>query len=203
MNEPIPLSLHEQRKATRPMRWWYESLADFMIAHPSATQSEIAKHFGRNDSTISLIIHSDAFRAYYRQRRNEFAQQLDDEVRGKLFKVAGTSLDNLLLALEKKKDAVPIESLHRTTDMALKNLGYGASPSNSTVVNSPTVVNVAVSVADLEAAREALRRNQLARPAPPLVDAEGPPLDEGASWGAAETSTVPPPSPPPPREPEE
>ena len=78
--------------------------------------------------------------------------------------------------------------LHRTTDMALKNLGYGADK-NPTVNNlGPTVVNVAVSVADLEAAREALRRNQQAHPTPPpLIDADGDAARHPRSWRGRET----------------
>lgn len=191
MNDPIPmsthaaspgLSTHEQRKATRPLRWWYEMLADRMIAEPQASQSELATHFGRTESTISLIINSDAFKAYYRQRRAEFTEKLDDAIRSKLFKVADTSLDNLLSSLEKKRDSVPIEMLHRTTDMALKNLGYGAQPAaNTNVIVAPNV-NVAVSVEDLQAAREALRRNQTAIPSPPpLIDVGDVPPDDDPS----------------------
>lgn len=165
MNEPIPIE-------TGRWRWWYESLADYMIAHPEARQGEMARHFQRTESTISLILNSDTFKAFYRKRRDEHAAKLDEGVRAKLFRVADSSLDNLLLSLEKKKDSVPIDILHRTTDMALKNLGYGTQPAaGSGPGNINTVVNVAVSLEDLQAAREALRRNQMTQPSPPLIDA--------------------------------
>lgn len=143
------------------MRWWYESLADYMIANPTSTQNEIAAYFGRNPATISLVINTDAFKAYFRQRRAQHEAGLDSEVRGKLFKVANKSLDFMLDSLEKKRDSIPLEILHRTTDTALKSLGYGAPAPQGTTVNvaAPTV-NVAVSVEDLEAARTALRRQQ-------------------------------------------
>jgi hypothetical protein len=162
------------------MRWWYESLADYMITNPSATQNEIAAHFGRHPATISTILSTDAFKAYYRQRRNQHTENLDHSVRQKLFKIADASLDHMLTALEKKRDSVPLDMLQRTSDMALKNLGYGAAPQASTTVNvntAPTSVNVAVSLDDLERARAALRRNQ---ESPPLtIDHEAPPLGAG------------------------
>jgi hypothetical protein len=157
-------SVHEFNKANRKMRWWYESLADYMIAHPQATQNEIGLHFGRTPTTISTIIHTDAFKAYYRQRRANYTEQLDAGVRDKLFKLADKSLDQMLATLEKKRDTIPLESLQRASDMALKNLGYGiAAPASTTVnVNTAPTVSVAVSLDDLTRAREALRRNQLA-----------------------------------------
>jgi hypothetical protein len=156
-------SIHEFRKSTRKMRWWYESLADFMVAHPSATQNDIAAHFGRAPATISTIINTDAFKAYYRQRRNVHAEKLDETVRDKLFKVSDKSLDYMLEVLDKKRDTIPLEMLQRITDSSLKNLGYGATPPGAGVtvnVGQPSTVHVAVSLDDLEVARAALRRNQ-------------------------------------------
>jgi hypothetical protein len=150
---------------TRRLRWWHESLADYILANPTATHAEIGKHFGRTDSTITIIVNTDAFKAYFRQRRTQYEEDLDAEVRGKLYKVASNSLDHMLDVLEKKRDSLPLEMLNRTAESALKNLGYGApAPVGTTVnVNTPQTVNVAVSVEDLEAARSALRRNQQAK----------------------------------------
>jgi hypothetical protein len=164
-------SIHDFRKATRKMQWWYEALADHMIAHPTISQNELAAHFGRSPVTISTVVNTDSFKAYFRQRRSQHAEALDSTVRAKLFQLADKSLDQMLATLEKKRDSVPMESLQRASDMALKNLGYGAgAPGAGVTVNvgnpAPPTVNVAVSLDDLERAREALRRNQLAAPAP-------------------------------------
>jgi len=155
---------HEYRKTTRKMRWWYESLADFMVANPRATQNEIAQHFGRGVSTISTIVNTDAFKAYFRQRRDQHVAILDASVRDKLLNVADKSLELMLEHMEKKRDTIPLEVLQRATESTLKSLGYGASaPTPATVVNvnHNAVIPVAVSVNDLEAAREALRRSQM------------------------------------------
>jgi len=164
-------SIHEFRKTTRKMRNWYEALADYMIVHPTATQDEMARHFGRAVATISTVVNTDAFKMYFNKRRTQHADSLDATVRQKLFKLADASLDHMLSALEKKRDTVPLETLQRTSDMALKNLGYGVTPPSGVNVNvntQPATVNVAVSVEDLEKAREALRRNQMA----PAIEAE-------------------------------
>jgi len=147
------------------MRWWYEALADHMIANPGDTQNEIAAHFGRAVSTISTIVHTDAFKAYFRIRRNAHAERLDAGIRHKMFEVADKSFDLILDKLEKKRDTIPIETLQRTVDSTLKSLGYGLAPAGPTVnVNTGggnAVVAVPVSLDDLEAARAALRRNQM------------------------------------------
>lgn len=155
-------SIHEYRKATRKMRWWYEALADFMIANPNATQNDVAAHFGRAVSTISTIVNTDAFTAYFRKRRDNHAEVLDTAVRSKLLKVADLSLDVMIDKLDKKRDTIPLDMLQRTTSETLKSLGYGVEKGPSTVINNaPQYVAVPIGVADLEAAREALRQSQM------------------------------------------
>jgi len=150
-------------------RWWHEALADFILTNPTASQKDMAAHFGKSVGTINFIVNTDSFKAYYRQRRAAFEESLDSNIRNKLMKLADSSIDQMLATLEKKRDSVPMEILHRTSDMALRNLGYGAPPAPQTIINNqPSHVNVAVSVEDLERAREALRRQQLG----PVVDVE-------------------------------
>lgn len=179
-------SLHEHRKATRKMRWWYEALADYMMANPNATQNEIAAHFKRATSTISTIINTDAFKAYMSQRRREHVSVLDASVRDKMLKVADKSMELILEQLEVKRTSIPIDTLQRTVDSTLKSLGYGvAAPGVNVNVNSGggnTLVAVAVGVDDLERARTALRQSQQnaalgprresSTASPPLVDGE-------------------------------
>jgi CHAD domain len=182
-------SIHDFRKATRKMRSWYESLADYMIVHPTISNAELARHFGRAESTISTVVNTDSFKMYFRNRRAQHESTLDATVRQKLFKIADASLDHMLAALEKKRDNVPLETLQRTSDMALKNLGYGAAAPSGVTVNvdqrAPQTVNVAVSLDDLERAREALRRNQLAPP----IEVEYTEVESPALGGSAMTSS--------------
>lgn len=179
---PAPKS-YDEIKSTRKMRWWYEHLADVMIAHPEWRQNDLAAHFNRSPGTISTIINSDAFKAYLSRRRREYEQSLDQEVRGKLLNVANKGLDFLLDNLEKKRDAVTIPVLQDVIDKSLKNLGYGQTNSPQPAVNvnianqqNPSVVPVAVGLADLEQARAALRASQTPSPAPvidqPVVEVE-------------------------------
>lgn len=182
MNAPARVSEWERLKATRKPRWWHETLADYILAHPTATHEELALFVGRTPATISLIVNTDAFKAYFRKRRQQHSEALDAEVRGKLYKIANTSLDHMLSAIDKKRDTIPLEMLHRTVDTTLKSLGYGApSPQGTTSVTVAPTVNVAVSVEDLEAARAALRQSQQTIDVTPSQVVEHEPRAEGAA----------------------
>lgn len=161
------------------MRWWYESLADVMVANPRWTQNELAAHFGKTAPTISTIVNTDAFKAYFRQRRDQHAETLDAGVRNKMFNVVDKSLELILESLEKKRDTIPLDMLQRTAESTLKSLGYGAEPRGPSVSvnvqqndNRQVVVPVAVSIEDLEAARTALRANQMRGVSPPPLQIE-------------------------------
>lgn len=160
---------YDEVKATRKMRWWYEALADYMVAHPQARQNDIALHFGRSASTISLIINSDAFQAYLRKRRADYVEALDTTVRDKMLNVASQSFDLILERFEKKRDTIPLETIHKSAELAMKGLGMGVEKSGPAVVvnqQNAQPIAVAVSLDDLQAAQQALRAAQAA----PLIE---------------------------------
>lgn len=179
-----PSKSYAEIKATRKMRWWYESLADLMIANPKMTQAELASHFGRTTVTISIITNTDAFKAYMRQRRNELQISLDQDVRSKLLRLTGDTLDVMIDKIDKKKDTLPIAELNRTAEMALKALGYTSDKPSVVVNNAPTqqtTVVVPVSLDDLQAAQAALRASQRQ---PTYVDVTPEPVREARQEGS-------------------
>ena len=175
---PAPRTYSEV-KANKKMRWWYEHLADFMIAHPEHTQTSIAKHFNRHTSTISTIINSDSFQAYLRARRAKYVETLDSSVRNKMMQVADKGFDLILDRFDKKRDSIPLETLTKTLEVVTKAAGMAPSGGGTTVnVNAPhssTVVPVAVSLADLQQAQIALRnaqQNPYVEPPPPAIEGD-------------------------------
>ena len=170
---PAPPKSHSEIKATRRMRWWYEQLADYMMAHPQARQNDIATYFGRSASTISVIINSDAFQNYLRSRRANHTAALDQSVRTKMLDVADKGFDLILDRFEKKKDSIPLDMLVKTTEMVLKASQPQSGPSTVVHVGTPQPnVTVAVGLDDLMAAREALRNAQRMTPLPEPVEGE-------------------------------
>jgi hypothetical protein len=165
------------------MLWYYTAIIDWMIANPGRPLSECAKYVGRTQTTLSIIINSDMFKAALAQRKAEFQAQHDFSLIEKTTKVAHASLDAILTTLEKKKDAVPLDRLQQISDSALGRLGYGAKPLTQAVqvnnFNGPSQVFAPVSSNDLAEARMALRQFQESKsreaPAPATIAPD--PLD--------------------------
>lgn len=150
----------------RKMLWYYSAIIDWMIANPGRPLSECAAHVGKAQTTLSIIINSDMFKAALAQRKAEFQARHDFGLIEKTTRIAHASLDAILTTLDKKKDAVPLEMLNTISESALGRLGYSAKPLTApggvTVnVNAPQQqVVLPVSGQDLAEARMALRQVQ-------------------------------------------
>lgn len=159
------------------MLWYYDSIIDWMLANPGRPLSECAKYIGRTQTTLSIIINSDIFKAHLAARKSRFQAQHDLGIIQKNTQIANAGLDAILAAVEKKKDAIPLETLQEVTGSALDRLGYGTKPqSGGITVNATgnTQVVLPVSSDDLNEARNALRAAQQQRsyvpPTSPTVD---------------------------------
>lgn len=174
---PVPTKSYAEVKATKKMRWWYEALADFMMANPAAKQNDIAAFFKKSPATISTIINSDAFQAYLAKRRGQYVQTLEGQVQEKMLNVASKGFDLILQRFEQKQTNIPLETLTKTLELATRASVRTSQPSggNTVVVNPPgqtTLIPVAVGLEDLQAARQALRNAQSMPKLPEPVDAE-------------------------------
>lgn len=163
-------------------RWWYHAIADLMISNPELKQHEIAAQLKKNPNTISMIVRTDAFRDVLAKRRQEWEARLDQGLRNRLAKVASSSLDLLIDAIDKKRDSIPIARVQEISMSALDRLGFSPDrgPQVSVQTNvQPGTVQVAVSVDALAEAREAIRIAQQKRLETPEPAAG--PLIEGAA----------------------
>lgn len=159
----------DEVKTGRKMRWWYEALADWMLANPGAKLKDMAAQFNRRPSTISIILATDAFKAYYEKRRAEFNSDLHQRIIAKQHGIVEASMDAMLMALEKKKDTVPLDLLNDIVKTGMENVGLAQRGSAPVQVNVQTNVPVTVSVADLEEARMAIRQVEQQRLSQPEV----------------------------------
>lgn len=158
---------YQQRPASAPegrWRWWYASIADWMLRNPDGTQEDCARHFGKHPNTISRIVTSDTFRAYLAQRRREWQSDHDARITQRLGDVALKSMDNILDQLDKKRDTLKLDILTELMGSSLEALGFGkpAAPTVqvTTQIDASTqqvVLPGSVSTAALEEARAALR----------------------------------------------
>lgn len=156
--------------------FWYDSIIDDMFAYPGTTYKETAARLGKSPGTIGMIVRSDLFKARYAQRRDQFNEDLDHRLIGKLAKVAELSLDLSLEKMEKTRTAIPLPLLHEITTSSLEKLGYGAATKNPSVQvnvqNNNANVAAPVSASALESARATLRTIEQSRVATPLPRAD-------------------------------
>lgn len=175
---PLPSRSVEQNSR---WRWWYVSIADIMIRHPSATDAEIASFLNRHPGTITSIKNSDAFKVYFSQRQADFAKTHDTSITNKLTEVAEKGLDIILQVLEKKQDKLSFGELMSVTTAALNRVGH-PEVTKTTGAGGPSVqVNVGnqqvvapISREELERSRDLMRASQRAK----ILEAQ--PLQPGA-----------------------
>lgn len=191
LHKPSRPNSHSPSKAM----YWYDAIIDDMFANPGTTQKATAERLGRSAVTIGYIVNSDLFKARYAQRRDQFNEDLDTRLIGKLAKVAELSLDLTMESLEKKRTAVPLPLLHEVADKALNRLGYGPKPSGGAAVavtvnnaNGPQQVIAPVSAEALAAARSTLRTIEEGREATARSIAARPILENSSALveGASE-----------------
>ena len=118
--------------------WWYERLADSLIANPQLTLGEIAAQFGCTQAWLSTIKNSDVFKEYWTRRSNEASKDLLGELRSKGMAAAEMAVDALNRRLELEADSLPIPTLLEVADISMKRFGYD---SGGKKCQAPTVNN--------------------------------------------------------------
>jgi len=115
--------------------WWYERLADALIARPEATLMEIAKEFNCSLAWLSVVKNSDVFTEYWKRRSTEASKVLLGDLRAKACAAAEMSLDAINRKLELEADSLPLNALLEIADMSMKRFGYdnGGSRQAATV----------------------------------------------------------------------
>jgi hypothetical protein len=145
-------------------RWWYASIADWMIRNPGGTFKECGDYLNKHPQTIGAIAGTDMFKEYLARRKEEFHKDHDYAIRSRLTAVAEQSMDLILDTMKKKGDQIPLARLESLASSALENLGYGVESAKVVVNTGPQNTNqvvVNVSTSDLEDARMAMRQAEL------------------------------------------
>jgi hypothetical protein len=187
----------------RSFRWWYDSLIDWMIAHPGGSMEDAAKDLGRSAVWLRIVANSDSFQAQYQARRGQLSDAVNQRLANKLTKAAELSLDCIIDRLEQKQDKVPLPTLLDLQEKSLNRLGYGtnsAVPMAQQVVQNQQNNYFTVDKDTLVAARERIRVAEemrlqpAARDAAPYEPARHEPASragEGAGRSLASSTTSP------------
>lgn len=118
--------------------WWYERLADALIANPDKTLTAIAGDFNCSLAWLSTIKNSDVFKEYWTRRSNEASKDLLGELRSKGMAAAELAVDALNRRLELEADTLPIPTLLEVADVSMKRFGYDSGGKKG---QAPTVNN--------------------------------------------------------------
>ena len=135
----------------------HEAIIDFLLANPEVKDLHaLCKMLNVSRSWLSIVMRSDAFRAAYTKRRDEYNQELAEGVQRKLFDTTLKALDKINNALE-QDDLDPRYALD-VADKTTNKLGFGAQKGNSPIVEVHQHNNQPVDKSLLKGARESMRR---------------------------------------------
>jgi hypothetical protein len=119
----------------------HERIIDFMLANPQMRKGEIAAALGFTQAWFSTITSSDAFRAEYSRRRQEWNERLAEGVIGDLYDQTQLAAKRIIAELE-SPDCAPGFALE-VQGRALSHLGFGTRDRPQPGGQAQVVVNVA------------------------------------------------------------
>lgn len=144
-------------------RWWWDTLVDWIIAHPGKPYREALQENGGplhiRASTLYAVTTSDLFKAQVAARKREISTSIDIGIHERTAKIAVLGLDLIHKVMENKRDQLPVETLLDATNSALDRLGYGAkAPAGGPSVQVNVQQNAPQGQVDPSAYREAQAR---------------------------------------------
>lgn len=159
------------KKSTSAVMWWYERLADWMIANPHLTMKDAALHFQKSHYWILQLKNSDTFQRYWRERSGMASAELVGGIKSKAYAASEAALDILNDKLETMPETFTVGGLLEVVDTTMKRFGYEVNAKSA----APTVnVNVGlVTPSELQAARERMRDIERKKDAQVLEAIEG------------------------------
>jgi hypothetical protein len=134
----------------------WHAMIDWMIANPSGTNRELAEYMSMTEPSISIIKHSDGFKALMQAKLDEKTRELRQVMNGKLLAVGSAALDIVSERLQEKRHVLPINQAMDIAKPVLDALGFGARVQGpGTQVNVNTGPQVQVNHISLEELRAA------------------------------------------------
>lgn len=131
----VPLQGTESAaNAIARVKYSHDAMIDLIIANPTITQNDLAKHFGYTPAWVSRIYNSDAFLARLAVRKADLIDpSILMSVEEKFRTLVNRSLDIFQEKLEATKSA---DLAVKGIELATKALGYGARQANVAVQNT-------------------------------------------------------------------
>lgn len=147
------------RQLVTPLKPWHERIVDYMLLNPNSKVVDLARAFSVTVPWMSMLLRTDSFREYYSQRMEKHRENVSLQIISKMQGVAVKAIDKMAEKLDTQD--MPMSEVRETANMAVKALGYGATPGGVRVnvqTGKDGMVAVAVSSDTIAKAREAHAR---------------------------------------------
>lgn len=140
----------------------HETIMDFLMANPTISLGEVARHFNFTPGWLSQVVHSDVFQDELRRKKDIAFHHTVLPLRDKLQLVAHMALDKLAVQLPNETDTATV---NKVAENVLERLGFTAK-GPTTQVNLQQ--NVTVLRSEIERAREVFGKG----PKAPVLEVE-------------------------------
>lgn len=117
----------------------HDAILDYLLVHPADKLGDVAAVFGVSQAWLSVIIHSDAFKAKLAEKNSECFSTTILPLREQLMGVAQVGVEKLGEAMENASTVSDKQFIADTTDSILKNLGYSpksVAPAQTSTTNN-------------------------------------------------------------------
>lgn len=160
---PTPPATQASKPTIKSCNFSHDAIAQWLIANPGGQLGECADHFGYTRSWLSIIIHSDAFQARYKELLAGADAAVINDIPAKIRGTVSRALDGLAEAVDiaaaSEQTLMHRGFLLETSDKLLRDLGYGPQKP-SVQINTPALNQqnnfIAVAPDDLARARDKL-----------------------------------------------
>lgn len=134
----------------------HEAIIDFLLASPGEKNLQVlCNQLNVSRSWLSIVMNSDAFRAEYEKRRQEYNKELAETVQTKMYNAASKALDKVIEDLD--DDELDPRFALDVVDKTTNRLGFGASRGAAPLVEMNQVNLHVVDRTLLENARQAMK----------------------------------------------
>jgi hypothetical protein len=152
-----------EKPTIKSLNFSHEAIIRWLLANPEKVAGgrlkACADAFGYTPGWLSIIIHSDAFQAKFRELSEEADSLVLNDIPAKMRGTASLALDGLAAQVETAvadQTVAPRDFLLKSSEMLLKSLGYGQG-NKLTINQGPgSTAQVAVGSDDLARARARL-----------------------------------------------
>ena len=143
----------------RDMKWWHESVIDWMLLNPGKHIRDAAPHFNVSENYMYLLTESDMFKSRFAERRKELIGEVHRSTIERAKGLGDACIDLLSDRIAREREVIALSEVRETAELALRVAGYGVGSGRNGTQPTAVQVNIITSE-DLARARELMRQRR-------------------------------------------